>query len=180
LNPSGKIRKPKLYSSRANRGMALEKLIEIACNHYRIKRMARIDKRPTPTKNIRGKIVYAAKSTVDFDGTISGGRSVYFDAKSTRTETSFPLKNISEHQLEFCKEQEELGAAVFFLIEFATQHEFFYLPYKIAAQYIEEALEGGRKSIPYDDFKHSPAIYEITGAPGILLDFLKPIREGKA
>lgn len=180
MDPSGKIKKPKLYSSQANRGNALELLIEIASRHYRMKRLARLDKAATPTKNIRGRLVYAEKSTVDFYGTVKGGRSVYFDAKSTRNKTSFPLKNIKDHQTDFLQEQAELGAAVFFLIEFAEQKEFYYLPYSIARQYIDEAAEGGRKSIPYDDFRANPAIQEIKGAPGILLDFLAPIREGKA
>lgn len=180
MNPSGKFKKPKLYSSQANRGMALEGLVEIACRHYQIKKMARLDKRPTPTKNIRGKIAYAAKSTVDFDGTIKGGRAVYFDAKSTRETTRFPLANIKEHQMNYCQDQHELGAAVFFLVEFAAHHEFYYLPYTIAQRYFDDAQAGGRKSIPYDDFRENPAIYEVKGSPGIVLDFLEPIRSGKA
>lgn len=167
---------------RGNRGKAFEMLIEHVCQMYRNRGIARIDKNPTPTKNINGRIVYEKKGIVDFIGTIKGGRTVCFDAKSTRTNTRYPISDRTQfpvHQLEYLKDQHDLGAAVFLLIEFTNLGEHYLLPYTEISRYIEIAQAGGRKSIPYNDFQANPNIHRIAQGPGLALDFLKPVLAGK-
>lgn len=54
---------------------------------------------------------------LDFVGDYRG-RHVAFDAKSCRLKTSFPLKNLKDHQVEQVAEAHGRGALSFFLVEF--------------------------------------------------------------
>ncbi|MBG9786576.1 recombinase RecU [Brevibacillus laterosporus] len=148
----------RMNTSYANRGMAFEQMLELANKQYERKDIAVINKRPTPVKvlktegtNIK-KAVYDSKSTVDYYG-VYKGRAIYFEAKSTKSHTSFSLANISDHQLEHLAKTELNGALCFFLIEFASKREVYFVPYSFIRMYVLNARLGGRKSIPYDEFE---------------------------
>jgi recombination protein U len=145
-------------STQAKRGMSFEKAIETTNEHYKIKGVAIIQKIPTPTRNIRGRIVYAEQSTVDFMGSVEGV-AVAFEAKETSTETSFPLtkrykgkdvETILEHQREFLKRWTGIG---FILINFSERGECYAVDVDFIDQYYMAMYKGGRKSIPIADFK---------------------------
>ena len=104
------------------KGSDLEKRANKANLKYRKQKEALILKVPVP-------ILYTAKglvvqqSTVDYTGLIKGGKFLAFDAKETQNKTSFPLRNIHEHQLNYLELVEELGGIAFFLIHFKKLHK---------------------------------------------------------
>lgn len=152
-------------SSQANRGMEFEGYIMQANARYGVRGIASIDKVATPVKVLKlaasgpkkGRIIdgyFEEKSTVDFAG-ISRGRSIYFDAKETESETSFPLGNVGDHQCEALRDKYLHGAISFLLVRFKVHHEIFILLFEDLDKWMKEAMTGGRKSIPYQFFKEN-------------------------
>lgn len=147
----------RIKSSQANRGQAFEDILNFTNEQYERAGIALINKRPTPIKptKTKGRRVLAGyfeeKSTVDYDG-VYHGRAIYFEAKSTRETTRFDLGNISKHQIEHLEKAEKSGAICFFLIEFAKTHEVYFVPLATMRHYLLHAANGGRKSIPKDEF----------------------------
>lgn len=157
----------------ANRGKGLETLIDYTNSVYLRKRIACIHKIPTPIKVIRknGKIAKAwfdAKSTVDYIG-VSKGKHIAFDAKSTE-QKSLPLKMIQEHQIEHLSYTAEQNGLSFFIVEFSTFQEYYFIPFSLVLEYIKEAKRGGRKSIPYRAFQEKGK--QIKAANGVPIDYL--------
>lgn len=102
---------------------------------------------------ITSKGLVAKQSTVDYTGTLNGGKSIAFDAKETRSKTSFPLANIEEHQLAYLSFQQKLGGIAFFMIHFKTVYpdQAFITPVSLIKKY--HNVDGMRKSIPLKEFK---------------------------
>lgn len=75
-----------------------------------------------------GKLV-PTKICVDFIGTFTSGRGLFFDAKSCGpTEVSFNVRNmIAEHQLRFLRRMAMAGACAGFLIECKKMEHYFWL-----------------------------------------------------
>lgn len=159
-----------MKTSYANRGKPLQRLINYTNEIYKRKGWALVDEVPTPTKNIKGRIVYEKKSTVDYHG-ITHGRALAFDAKSCRETTRFPIKNIHEHQINYLKRFQDQGGISFFIIEFAKKQEFYYVPFDFVYSYWIKAQEGGKKSIPYEDIHFNCEL--IKSDRGVALDYLK-------
>lgn len=168
----------KTYSrSHANRGAVLERLIDMTNKQYRNKGIADIRKIPTPvqiTGNNRGRVTgYVTKGEwVDYSG-IYNGRAILFDAKETTTRTSFPLDNVPGHQYELLKSWHEKGAQSFLIVSFRKLDEIYHLPFKLLETYWEGAKNGGRKSIPYDEFVTKCDL--IQSEKGYVLHYLKTI-----
>lgn len=160
--------------SQGNRGMAFEQLINLANKQYQNKGLALINKRPTPVKVLKSKGTqilrgfYEAKSTVDYDG-IYNGRAITFEAKSVSGKR-FDLKNIHDHQLQYLKDAEKHGAVAFLLIEFRDIKKIFFTPLSMIRLAIKRAKDGGRKSIPIDEFQVHAT--EIEQGRGVVLDYL--------
>lgn len=133
------------------KGNELEKRANKANLSYRKDKKALILKVQTPII-LTKKGLIATSSTVDFTGLIQGGKFIAFDAKETQNKTSFPLKNIHQHQLHYLELVEELGGIAFFLIHFKKVHKnkAFITPISLVHQYM---FEEERKSIPLDKFK---------------------------
>lgn len=134
------------------KGNELEKLANKANITYRKNIKALILKVPVP-------IIYTAEgmkvqqSTVDFTGLISGGTFLAFDAKECLSKTSFPLKNIHEHQLLYLQIVKKLGGISFFLIWFKNLSERVYVtPISLVEKYWSGDT---RQSIPIKDFKNN-------------------------
>ncbi|MDY8165809.1 Holliday junction resolvase RecU [Bacillus thuringiensis] len=160
-----------------NRGMAFEHLLNITCRMYKTANVGIFNKRPTPVKviktNNKGEITKSAwesKSTVDYDG-VYKGRAVYFEAKSTKETKRFPLDSISRHQIDYLKDTKAHGSICFFLIEFRTDHIIYFVPVSLVAEYYEAMLyDGGRKSIPREEFEQHAYVVERTDRA--LVDYL--------
>ena len=150
--------KEEVSLSAANRGMDLENDINLSCEYYRDKDLALIYKRPTPINVVKvdythgAKIVnayYEEQSTTDYNG-VYKGRYLDFEAKMTKSKTSFPLNNISKHQIEHLKKVINQKGIAFFIIAFTAYDEI----YLVDASYVIHFYENGeRKSIPYEVIK---------------------------
>ncbi|MDY0345429.1 MAG: Holliday junction resolvase RecU [Bacilli bacterium] len=153
------VNKPRVLSS-ANRGMNLEEDINISNQYYIDKDIAVITKRPTPINVVkvdysRGAIItnayFEKQSTTDYNG-VYRGKYLDFEAKSTKLRTSFPLSNITLHQIQHLKRVLKHGGIAFFVIRFEAFGETFLLD----ASFVIEAFKGEkRKSIPYHDVKRN-------------------------
>ena len=143
--------------SAANRGMSLEEDINLSNDFYRDAGIALINKRPTPinivkvdySKGARITDAYFEKqSTTDYNG-VYKGRYIDFEAKNTKSTTSFPLSNISEHQIIHLKNVLKHGGIAFFIISFQMKDEIYLLDASFVIDFYEH---GKRKSIPYEVF----------------------------
>lgn len=116
-------------------GAGMEAEMSAMCAHYRAEGFALIQKVPTPIKRVglsrfnRGpfQAVYEAKSSVDFVGTLEGGRSVAVEAKSALTPTRMPLKVrshpvIRPHQTQYLDAACQLGALAGVVIRLGPSH----------------------------------------------------------
>ncbi|GKV54262.1 Holliday junction resolvase RecU [Sporosarcina sp. NCCP-2222] len=155
----------------------MERMVDITNTQYRNKGVADIRKVPTPVQiqsNVRGRVTgYTQKPEwVDYSG-VHDGRAIVFDAKETSSRTSFPLSNISEHQYDLLKSWYQKGAHAFLLVSFTKLVEVFLLPFGRLQEAWERAKKGGRKSIPYNDFK----LYcdQVKSENGYVLHYLKHV-----
>ena len=144
--------------SAANRGMSLEEDINLSNEYYRDNQIALIHKRPTPinivkvdySKGARITDAYFEKqSTTDYNG-VYKGKYIDFEAKNTKSNSAFPLSNISEHQIIHLKNVLYHGGIAFFIISFQMKDEIYLLDASFVIDFYEH---GSRKSIPYEVFK---------------------------
>lgn len=83
------------------RGKALESSINKCNLKYRKDKLAIIQNINTPVLLTKAGVV-TKTSTVDYFGVCGpNGHAIAFDAKETKSKTSFPLKNIHDHQIVF-------------------------------------------------------------------------------
>ena len=144
--------------SAANRGMSLEEDINLSNEYYLEQGIALIHKRPTPINIVKVDYSHGARitdayfekqSTTDYNG-VYKGKYIDFEAKNTKSNTAFPLSNISEHQIIHLKNVLKHGGIAFFIISFQLKNEI----YLLDASYVIDFYEHGeRKSIPYEVFK---------------------------
>lgn len=140
--------------SSANRGMSLEEDINLSNEYYLGAGALLITKRPTPIHVSKVDYSHGAKivnaffekqSTTDYNG-VFRGTYIDFEAKSTKNRSSFPLSNITSHQIKHLKNVIKFGGIAFFIIEFAYHDQVFLLD----ASYVIDFYENGkRKSIPF-------------------------------
>ena len=163
----------------ANRGRSFEELIEYANEQYKAKGVALVQKVATPWTVIReGKQIVSAfpaeKSTVDYIGVTKindGTVPLAFDAKQCKLKTSFPLKNIEQHQLDFLAAWRFQGGTSFVIIEMTTLGKIYKVEFEVIARYWWlGTIAGGAKSIPIKDFAKFKAVGQ---AGGIVLDYLE-------
>ena len=124
---------------------------------YRKEKKAYIFKIPTEFVVLRkgAKIIsaYPKKQSpcLDYIGILPNGKSIVFEAKTTKNTASFPLKNIKPYQFELIKEINHYVDCVFFIIEFRELNE----TYLVSGNAILDFKENNeRKSIPYKEFKN--------------------------
>lgn len=142
--------------SYGNRGMNLENDINLSNEFYKQNEKCLITKRPTPINVVKvdyskGPIItnayFEKQSTTDYNG-VYKGKYIDFEAKSTQKISSFPLQNISPHQIDHLKHVIKHGGIAFFIIEFAKLKEVYFLDANYVVKFYEE---GERKSIPYSE-----------------------------
>ncbi len=150
------------YSSAANRGMNFELLINQTNEFYLDNDIAVIYKKPIPIQIVNvdykrrsaARIVeayYKLPSTTDYNG-IYKGRYIDFEAKETRNKTSFPIKNIHEHQVKHLAKAKAHGGICFIIVYFSTLDKIFLLDSDYVTKYYERA-KTGRKSILLTEFE---------------------------
>lgn len=145
------------WNTRGLRGSALEDLINRSNESYREKKLALIQKVPTPITPISidkesrhiTLAYFEQKSTVDYIGAIQG-IPVCFDAKECGADT-FPLSNIHPHQMVFMKDFEAQGGISFIILSFTARNQVYYLPFDEISRFWGRMEEGGRKSFTYEE-----------------------------
>lgn len=166
------------WKSRGLRGSALEDMINRTNEKYMENNLALIQKIPTPITpiNIDHKshhitlAYFDQKSTVDYIGAVQG-IPVCFDAKESAVNT-FSLQNIHEHQVTFMNKFTEQGGIAFFLIYFSKRNLFYYMNIREMNIFYDRAVQGGRKSIRFEELKQDNF---LPSKPGILVPYLDMI-----
>ena len=166
--------------STGKEGKEFEELIEWANRQYLERGLAVIQKIPTPW-NVKRKYnpynkqyeIYTAypeeKSTVDFGGTAKN-YSIWFDAKTTKLPTNFPLKNIKIHQLDYLRQVKKQGGKAFLLIYSQAKKTTWLLWVEQLLTFIETEK---RKSIPFEWLNKNCPV--IGSKNGIILDYLPEV-----
>lgn len=162
-------------STFANRGMSLENDINETNKYYIDYDIALIYKKPTPIritktnyKNMRiTDGFFESPSTLDYNG-IYKGYYIEFDAKETKSTTSFPIDNIHKHQIEYIEKVIKHGGIVFLIIRFSVLNKDFLIKGKDLIKYINN---NERKSIPLSYFEENTYKIDIKYAPRI--DYIK-------
>lgn len=171
----------KSHVDHSNRGMSLESDINISNEYYREKKIAYIYKKPTPIKIVkvdypsRNKAVikeafFEAPSTTDYNG-IYQGRYIDFEAKETKSKTSFPLSNIHPHQIKHIRNIYKEKGIAFLIVRFTTLDKTYMLLAKDFLTYIDN---NDKKSIPLDYFETNG--YELKNKYMPRIDYLEIIK----
>lgn len=170
----------------AKRGMNLEDDINKSNEYYREKKIAFIYKKPTPIRLVKvdyptkkGNITavkikeayFEAPSTTDYNG-IYLGKYIDFEAKETKSTTSFPLDNIHPHQITHLKNITDCGGIGFIIVRFTVRRETYLLEVKDFFDYIEN---NERKSISLTYFQEKG--HKIKEGLNPKLDYLKIVKE---
>lgn len=166
------------WSSRGLRGSTLEDMINMTNENYREKKLALIQKIPTPITPVKidqstrhiTLAYFEKQSTVDYIGSVQG-IPVCFDAKECAAMT-FPMMNIHEHQVKFMEDFEAQGGVAFILLFFSHLNEIYYIPFKDIKRFYDRSITGGRKSFTYDEIDKT---YLLKSAPGALIHYLEGI-----
>lgn len=163
-----------------NRGMTLENDINSSNEYYREIDKAYIYKKPTPIKITkvdypsRDKAIikeafFTVPSTTDYNG-LYKGKYIDFEAKETRSKTSFALSNIHKHQIDHLKNISRHNGIAFLIVRFTTLNKTFLLR---AEDFIEFTDNNDRKSIPIELFEEKGYLLKDGYIPRI--DYLKVI-----
>ncbi|WP_434687149.1 Holliday junction resolvase RecU [Hungatella sp. SB206] len=168
------------WNTRGLRGSTLEDLINRSNDSYREKKLALIQKVPTPITPISidkesrhiTLAYFDQKSTVDYIGAVQG-IPVCFDAKECAVET-FPLHNIHPHQIAFMREFEEQGGISFIILSYTVKNEIYYLPFDEILRFWTRMEEGGRKSFTYEEVDKS---WQIRSCRDIFVHYLEMIQK---
>lgn len=116
-------------------GAMFEQAIETACEYYFNENRARIKKTPEPFKVERsigqGKFIghFEEKAQVDFKGTLTGGRSVVFEAKHTEDD-KIEQRRVSGEQLKDIMTHHRCGALAFVIVSFRME-AFYRIPAQV-------------------------------------------------
>ena len=163
--PNGKRYNPKTNSSTprikndtySNRGMTLEEDLNETNTYYLERQIAVIHKKPTPVQIVNvdyprrsaaviKEAYFKQASTTDYNG-LYKGRYIDFEAKETKFNSSFPLKNFHSHQINHMKAILKHGGICFVILRFTSLEEVYYLEAEHLLSFWNRMEEGGRKSI---------------------------------
>ena len=168
------------WNSRGLRGSTLEDFINRTNERYLEQGLALIQKIPTPITPVRmdkehRQITLAyfdQRSTVDYIGAVQG-IPVCFDAKECGADT-FPLQNIHEHQITFMRQFEEQEGVAFLIIYYSVRNELYYMRFEEIRSFWERGLNGGRKSVRFEEL--DPSFFmELKG--GVYVPYLDMLQK---
>lgn len=155
------------WKSRGLRGSFFEELINRTNERYREQSIALIQKIPTPITPIdidkESRHITLAyfdqKSTVDYVG-VAQGVPLCFDCKECAVDT-FSLQNVHEHQVAYMRDFEKQGGVAFLLIYYSKKDLIYYMRFEELEYFYQRAVDGGRKSIRYDEL--TPEYFHSVG-----------------
>lgn len=168
------------WNSRGLRGSMLEEMVNLTNTMYRDKKLALIQKVPTPITPIQidkekrhiTLAYFEQKSTVDFIGAVQG-IPICFDAKECAVDT-FNINNIHQHQIDFMTDFEQQNGVSFLLIYFKKRDIYYYLTFNRLLEFWNRAQNGGRKSFRFDELDLS---YVIPVMKGICIHYLEVLNQ---
>jgi recombination protein U len=180
--PVSKNKSNNNYVNYAHRGMTLESDINQTNKYYLDNDIALIYKKPTPIKVVKVKYnkrintqiteaYYETPSTTDYNG-IYKGKYIDFEAKESKSKTSFSLNNIHDHQVTHLIKVLEHGGISFLIIRFTTLNKTFILS---TSKLIDFIKNYNRKSIPLDYFEKNGKLVIEKFSPRT--DYLKIVDE---
>lgn len=169
-------------NSYSNRGMNLEADLNDTNEYYRHNDIAIVHKKPTPItinrvdyKSRKDAVIKEAHfkipSTTDYNG-IYEGKYIDFEAKETKSLTSFPLGNIHIHQIKHLENIYNHGGIGFIIVRFTKLNKTYLLFIKDLLDFIENEK---RASIPISYFDKKG--YIIKEGINPRLNYLKIIDE---
>lgn len=161
-----------------NRGMTLESELNDSNEYYREIDKAIIYKKPTPIKITKvdypsrdkttiKEAFFTVPSTTDYNG-IYKGYYIDYEAKETKSKTSFSLDNIHAHQIKHLESIYRHNGISFLIVRFTSLNKTYLLETKDFLDYINNS---NRKSIPINYFEEKG--YEIKDGYRPRLDYLK-------
>lgn len=169
MTPSERAKAALRYQNRKNRaqGAFFEQMINGACDFYRSRQIADIEKTPEPmqpTKDLGGgKFIahYTSTAQADYKGFLFGGRAVNFEAKYTDVE-KMTQDRVTADQTERLERAHQFGAVAFVLCSFGSVG-FYRVPWTV---WRDMKGQFGHKYITPQE----AAPYEVRiGGPGVLL-----------
>ena len=182
-NEKNVVKKKEKDLSFSNRGKTLEDEINETNIYYLNHQKAIIHKKPVPVQIV--KVEYPSRSaavireayfrtpsTTDYNG-VWNGYYIDFEAKETENKTSFPLKNIHQHQVTHMKQVTNQKGIAFMIVRFSSLDRYFVVPFDILEEAWTTMEQGGRKSIPLKVFETKA--YEITPGYNPRIDYLSVI-----
>ena len=178
--PTGINKTFKNIQNHSNRGMNLEKDINLTNQYYLEINKANIHKKPTPItidkvnypsryEAVITEAHFKTPSTTDYNG-IYKGKYLDFEAKETANNNFFPLANIHKHQVKHLENILYHGGIGFLIIRFSKRNETYLLE---AQKLITFINENTRKSIPIEYFQIEG--YKLKENFNPRLDYLKII-----
>lgn len=168
--------------SHKNRGMKLEDDLNHSNEYYRNIDKAYIYKKPTPIKITkvdypsRDNVIikeafFTVPSTTDYNG-LYKGYYIDFEAKETKSNTSFALSNIHPHQIKHLQNIERHHGISFLVVRFTSLNETYLLTTKMLSKFLDNE---NRKSIPIEFFRGNAYLIKDSYNPRI--DYLKIVDE---
>lgn len=186
-SPAGKTgpRFPSTYTNYGKRGMSLEEALNESNTYYESRGKAVVHKKPTPIQIVKvdypkrsaaviKEAYFSTASTTDYNG-VYRGHYLDFDAKETRNQGSFPLKNFHEHQIDHMRACVAQGGICFAIIKFVAHEETYLYPAKYLFQFWDAQATGGRKSVPYTEIQTNGIL--IPAALQIPVPYLNAVDE---
>lgn len=162
-SPAGEARKDprRQLQGRINHdaGAAFETYILAACDYYRHLGKADIDKTPEPFKvlgsrkpNDRGMWVFEGVFTKpaqpDFQGTLQGGRSIVFEAKTSQSDR-IERSVVTAEQEQVLERHYRLGARVYVMVAIRLR-QFYRVPWEV---WRDMKILCGRKHMKVNDLE---------------------------
>lgn len=169
----------------SNRGKTLEDELNETNEYYLQMGLAVIHKKPVPVQIV--KVEYPSRSaavireayfrtpsTTDYNG-VWNGRYIDFEAKETENKTSFPLKNIHDHQIHHMSQVVKQQGMAFMIIHFSSLQRYFIMHFEALEVFWNRMVAGGRKSIPLSEIEETA----IEVAPGAFppIDYLPALQQ---
>lgn len=179
------VKKKKKDFSFSNRGKTLEDELNETNEYYLHLGLAVIHKKPVPVQIVKveypsrsaaviREAYFRAPSTTDYNG-VWNGRYIDFEAKETENKTSFPLKNIHEHQIHHMSQVVKHQGLAFMIIRFSALQRYFIIRFEVLEVFWDRMLTGGRKSIALQEIEDTAI--EIVPAAFPRIDYLPVLKQ---
>ena len=144
--------------------MNFELMINKSNEFYRDNDIAVIYKKPIPIQIVGvdykrrsaariTEAYYKLPSTTDYNG-VYKGKYIDFEAKESKSKTSFPIKNIHEHQILHLNRCRKHGGISFVIVYFSLLGKIFLMDSE-KINYFYERSKTGKKSISLKEFEEN-------------------------